>query len=588
MPKFRKINFGANELSDTAVQNRLRGLMRPSAGIPGQIAISDEVSAKLTTSTPESASRLYLQTYLEDAGSEELLALTEPDSPQSVPQMQLEGVASVPALSAENVTFQQTHKSIPIFSGRISIDVDQDDRRLVSINGQLAPLPDINPVESISVQDAVTHLAEWAGIDAAYAASLTVLEGRPRLEWFLNEEDETWHLVHHFSSIAIEPPADSDGGASDEFTDVPHFCVGHSPRAEQALYDYLVDAHSGEIVFYYSSSPHIDIPAPMQGEDATGTVQNFFGLHGGGQFLLNDPLRKLKTFDLAHQDLDAVPTPNVPSMPISNATNDLGNTHPAAVAAHKNATLVYDFFNDVLKRDSLDDKGMTLVSVVNAYASQNNPEPHPNWRNAVWWRKAMWYGQVNGTSLAEHLDVIAHELTHGVTETSSNLIYRRLPGALNESFSDIFGVVVKNWYPGEPEPLIAWDWEIGAGLASGGGPLRNFANPAAAGQPDHFSQYVVLPLHHDNGGVHIYSGIHNRAVHLLLTNTDGAGEPTFPLQEAILLLYLTLTRLTPTSDFSDCRRTLENVVQAFHISDPTTMASRLQAIDAAYGAVGIV
>lgn len=121
-----------------------------------------------------------------------------------------------------------------------------------------------------------------------------------------------------------------------------------------------------------------------------------------------------------------------------------------------------------------------------------------------------------------------------------------------------------------------------------GGRFAISRTPAAEGQPDHFAQYVVLPIQNDNGGVHIYSGIHNKAVHLLLTNTDGSGTPTFPLQEAVLLLYLTLTRLTPTSDFRDCRRTLENVVQTFHISDPATANARMQAIDAAYGAVGIV
>lgn len=587
MPRFRKIHFGARALSDTSVQNRLRGLMRPSEIIPGMAAVPTELSEKLNASTPESASRLYLQTYLEDSGSEEMLALSEPENPQLVPQMQLEGIANVPALGAENVAFQQTFKSIPIFSGRITIDVDQGDRRLVSINGQLAPLPDIPPIEDLSPRDAIVALAEWAGVDLKDALSATLDQDRPNLKWFLDEDSEKWHLVYHFESVAITPPDDATDGAGALFADVSHFCVGHSPSSEHALHDYMVDANNGAVVFYFSSSAHIDIPAPMKGEDANGDVKTFFGLLGGGQFLLNDPIRKLKTYDLAHQDLDAVPSPNIPATPISNATNDLGNTHPAAVAAHHNATLVYDFFNDVLKRDSVDDKGMELVSVVNAYASKNNPEPFPDWVNATWWRKTMWYGQLNGKSLAEHLDVIAHELTHGVTQSSSNLIYRRLPGALNESFSDIFGVVVKNWFPSKPEPLDAWDWEIGANLGLGGGPLRDFANPSAAGQPDHFSQYVVLPPQKDHGGVHIFSGIHNRAVYLLLTDKDASGDRTFPLLEAILLLYLTLTRLTPTSNFSDCRQTLENVVQAYHFSDSVTMNLRLQAIDAAYGAVGI-
>jgi bacillolysin/neutral peptidase B len=200
----------------------------------------------------------------------------------------------------------------------------------------------------------------------------------------------------------------------------------------------------------------------------------------------------------------------------------------------------------------------------------------------------MWYGQEGGESFAKHLDVIAHELTHGVTETSSNLIYRRLSGALNESFSDIFGIVIANWYPNQPNALSTWKWEIGPGLGPNGGPIRNFADPAAAGQPDHMNQYQVLPIGYDAGGVHIYSGIHNKAVYGLLTGTDGAGNLTFPTQELVLLLYLTLTRLTPTSVFIDSRRTLENVVNVYHSSDAATRATRLAAIATAFDAVGII
>lgn len=97
----------------------------------------------------------------------------------------------------------------------------------------------------------------------------------------------------------------------------------------------------------------------------------------------------------------------------------------------------------------------------------------------------------------------------------------------------------------------------------------------------------MLPLSFDNGSVHIFSGIHNKAVHGLLTGVDGNGNATFPVGEAALLLYLTLTRLVQTSDFADCRRTLENVTRAYHGGDPATMAVRLRAIRPAYGAVGL-
>jgi bacillolysin len=371
------------------------------------------------------------------------------------------------------------------------------------------------------------------------------------------------------------------------FPGLASHCLDCSPRSEHAPYDYFVDAHDGAIVFYFSSTPHLDIPAPMQGVDSAGTVRSFFGLNGGSHFLLMDPLRNIETFDFGNGDLDANPPVPFPAGAIRNATNDFTNSFPAAVSAHYHARIVFDFFNDVLKRDGVDDKGMKLVSVVNVYSSNQNPLPAPQWRNAVWWQQKMWYGQVNGTSLAKHLDVIAHELTHGVTETSSKLIYRRLSGALNESYSDVFGVIIANWYPGAPQPIQTWNWKIGDGLTAGGGPIRDFANPASTGQPDHFSQYQVLPLQQDNGGVHIYSGIHNKAIHHLLTAIDAAGQPKFPVAEAALLLYLTLTRLTPTSDFHDSRRTLESVVRSYHASDPPTMTTRLNAIANAFGSVGL-
>jgi bacillolysin/neutral peptidase B len=243
-------------------------------------------------------------------------------------------------------------------------------------------------------------------------------------------------------------------------------------------------------------------------------------------------------------------------------------------------------FNNVLKRDGVDDRGMQLVSVVNVWSSDSGTGAR-DWLNAVWWKERMWYGQTVGRSLATHLDVIGHELTHGVTQSTSNLMYRDIPGALNESYSDIFGIIIANWYPNEPEPIASWNWELGAELGSNGGPLRKFADPAAAGQPDHFSQNRPLPLSHDNGGVHIYSGIHNKAIYNLLTDIDAAENPTFPVRDAALLLYLTLSRLTRTSDFHDSRRTLESVTKAYYGSDPAVRSIRLKAIESAFSQVGL-
>jgi bacillolysin/neutral peptidase B len=296
-----------------------------------------------------------------------------------------------------------------------------------------------------------------------------------------------------------------------------------------------------------------------------------------------DPLRGIDTFDHTFADITSA---SLPTVPISHSQVDFDQTHRAGVSAHYYATKVYDFFNDVLKRNGIDDRGMRLVSMVNCTFSQHSPPPE--WKNAVWWNNRMWYGQLrNGggfQSYARHFDVIAHELTHGVTQTTSDLVYRDQPGALNESFSDIFAVMIKNWYPGEPNPVATWSWLLGAGLGSNGGPLRDVGDPTRTGDPDHMDDYLVTTS--DHGGVHTNSNIHNKAAFNLLTATDAAGNPIVRPDEVAILYYVTLTRLSRLADFSDCLRILRSVAATYFTGDPRWPEKRA-AIDDAYRRVGI-
>lgn len=575
MATFRQVNI--NGLPDDAQSGQIRlqtlSRMQPAANDGARATRS-----RLARGSDETASRRYLATYLEDAGSEGLLAVTAPSRPEIVPDMQIQNTSTTPQLDASSVTYQQTAYTIPIFGGRMVVDVDSAEKTLVAINGKVSPPPDIDPIAKLSAQEAWNKLLAWADMPVAGAPPFP-----PILTWYLGEEDGLWHLIYHFAALPLSPRPEA---LPADLPPLRHACVGHSPRSSNPRYDYFVDAHDGSVPFYFSSTPTLDIPAPMDGFDSNNNLQAFFGLQGGSStYLLKDPLRNIETYDYAFADLDQnIP---LPAQPISHVSANFGNVSPQAVSAHYHAKLVFDFYNDELKRDGIDDKGMKLISVINVYASSGQQAP-PEWSNAVWWQGKMWYGQANGRSFARFLDVIAHELTHGVTSSSSNLIYRRLPGALNESYSDIFGIIISNWYPGAPNPVANWKWEIGSGLGNAGGPLRDFSDPAKSGQPYHMNQYRVLPITYDNGGVHIYSGIHNKAIYALLTEVDVNGQLTFPTKELVLLLYLTLTRLTPTSDFSDSRKTLENVTSTYHSANQAVRTARLAAIDRAFKSVGIV
>ena len=131
-----------------------------------------------------------------------------------------------------------------------------------------------------------------------------------------------------------------------------------------------------------------------------------------------------------------------------------------AVSAHANAQEVADYLFTVLHRNGLDNRGGPFLSTVNCTDSRQPSDQPGEWRNAAWTGKQMVYGQrlVNGQlrSYAVAGDVVAHEITHGLTDRTARLEYAFESGALNESYSDIFGIIISN--RGEPD-IGTWNWQ---------------------------------------------------------------------------------------------------------------------------------
>jgi Zn-dependent metalloprotease len=178
----------------------------------------------------------------------------------------------------------------------------------------------------------------------------------------------------------------------------------------------------------------------------------------------------------------------------------------------------YKFYWEVLKRDSIDDKGMEINGMVHFDTRYNN---------AFWDGEGhMWFGDGDGTMFTEFTksyDVIGHELTHGVTQYTANLAYSGQSGALNESISDVFGSLVKQYALNQTADEA--DWLIGADVV---GPelspaLRSMKNPGQANkydnQPADMGGFVKTTR--DNGGVHTNSGIPNRAFYLAASAIGG-------------------------------------------------------------------
>lgn len=186
-----------------------------------------------------------------------------------------------------------------------------------------------------------------------------------------------------------------------------------------------------------------------------------------------------------------------------------------------------DFYKRVLERDSIDGRGMRLDGYVHRGIRYNN---------AFWDGQEMVFGdgdELIFTDFTRSLDVIAHELTHGVTEFTANLEYHGQSGALNESISDVFGSLVKQW--SRKQTAEAADWLIGAEVFTPrieADALRSMKSPGEAydndllgkdPQPDHMDKFVdsADTEEGDWGGVHINSGIPNKAFYLTAVGIGG-------------------------------------------------------------------
>jgi Zn-dependent metalloprotease len=189
--------------------------------------------------------------------------------------------------------------------------------------------------------------------------------------------------------------------------------------------------------------------------------------------------------------------------------------------------LTRDFYKDVFDRDSLNGHGLRLDGYVHRGV---------RYQNAFWDGQQMVFGDGDGvvfTDFTKSIDVIAHELTHGITEFTANLTYHKQPGALNESISDVFGSLVKQWSLGQDAD--AADWLIGTELFTPGiaaDALRSMKAPGTAysndllgtdPQPDHMDRFVILPdtEEGDWAAVHINSGIPNKAFYLVAIAIGG-------------------------------------------------------------------
>ncbi|WP_459502516.1 M4 family metallopeptidase [Bacillus sp. C1] len=361
-------------------------------------------------------------------------------------------------------------------------------------------------------------------------------------------------------------------------------------------YYYFIEADSGKVLNKYNTIDHVagedkspvkqddvqqDAKAvikPVTGTNKVGTGKGVLGdtksintTLSGSTYYLQDNTRGATIFTYDAKNRTTLPgTLWADTDNVFNASRDA-----AAVDAHYYAGKTYDYYKNTFNRNSINDAGAPLKSTVH-YGS--------NYNNAFWNGSQMVYGDGDGytfTSLSGGIDVIGHELTHAVTEYSSNLIYQNESGALNEAISDVFGTLVEYYDNRNP------DWEIGEDIytpSQGGDALRSMSDPTKYGDPDHYSKRYTGSG--DNGGVHTNSGIINKAAYLLANGGTHYGVTVNGIgKDKVGAIYYRANTLyfTESTTFGQARAGLVQAAADLYGAN----SAEVTAVKQSYSAVGV-
>jgi thermolysin len=417
----------------------------------------------------------------------------------------------------------QYHRGVRVFGGQI---VWQKDSGLVlSVTGNLYEGIDVNPAPLLEPQDAVGR---------ALAAASPESRAVGRVE------------------LVVLPLAD-------RFVLAYYLHV----RGRSTLEAVFVDARTGAVVLRYNDFRYqsvVGLGVGTWSDEKKMSVERAAGTNRAV-----DRLRPfdIKTYDVGF-DLEAwlLYLSATDAYLATDADNEWRDG--AVVDAHAYAGYTFDYYFRRFGRRGLDDQGLAAISFVH-FVSQS-----AGYNNAFFdpVDTSMNYGDGDGETFqffSSALDVVTHELTHGVTNFTSDLIYLNESGALNEAFSDVMAISAEWLFEPPGNGRNRADWILGEDLyIRFGSFIRSAENPRAAGDPDHYSIRCLPPVcteDFDNGGVHINSGIVNQAFYLMVqggTNRTsgvtvrGVGRDNIDRIESVFYRAFAFY-LVPSSDFHDAR-----------------------------------
>jgi len=422
--------------------------------------------------------------------------------------------ATTDELGITHVRLQQVAKGIPVYGSEIVLHIK--DGKVYMMNGRYQPTPQLTSFQAVLGQQqaldlALADVAKYTKVKSLSEAELALLDGPQTHVQLVVYPQQRKPLLAW--AITLRPNLTS-------------------------RWTYIVDAHTGDILQHFdnvckvhgthAASDHVHAVPPPDGP-ATANANDLFGIsrtintyQKGSLFYLIDASRSM--FNAPASIFPDEPVGVIWTINAQNTSPENNNfgaahitssnntwTNPIAVSAHYNAGRAFEYFKQTFNRNSINGQGGNIISLINVADASGQPMD-----NAFWNGAAMFYGNGNiafSSPLAKSLDVAGHEMSHGVIQNTANLEYYAESGAINESFADVFGAMIDRD-----------DWLIGENVVNSNvytsGALRNMSDPHNGGnslnddgwQPAHFTEKYTGTA--DNAGVHINSGITNRAYYL--------------------------------------------------------------------------
>ena len=457
----------------------------------------------------------------------------------------------------------QLHGGLPVYGGEVVRQMDG--REIVSVTGRLyeALDVDVNPSISPEQANAAALAAVGAGASINGETSLGILP-----------VEQGYRLVYRMRVLS-----------------------------DWAIREMYVDADSGAILLSVNG---LQTQAAIgQGSSIFGTLRKMSTNQTSSTYQAVDKLRPSEMFTLAFPGTPARLNLFLQTLVLFNAdvATDTDNvwTDGPAVDAHVFQGWAYDYYFKRFSRKGMDDRDIEVDAIVHPLArSEANRQPPEVVgmfiNNALYCCDGLLlFGDGDGrlyTFLAGGFDVVAHEWTHGVTDFTSQLIYRDESGALNEAFSDIMAASMEFYYQPVGSGRDQADWLIAEDVyLASPGYLRSLINPDAKGHPDHYSLRRFIGTDTDEGGVHFNATIATHAFYLAVAGgrnrvsgiqVPGLGLSNIERMERIFYRAFTLL-MGPSSRFSDARRATLQAATDLYGSGSNERAQ----VELAWNAVGV-